>query len=151
MWMQSSVFDSIPNSVVGTAAYTAPEVMVCKHYVGESADVWSCGVILYVMLTGAYPFEDAADPGNVCKNIQVRAEYLLSQCKASCLFFIGVRQSPSVACMMQSTQVLHMTTACTVLLAPCAKCFAWCNVSALASAGLVLVGCHDCKVLCSEL
>ena len=84
--MQSSVFDSIPNSVVGTAAYTAPEVMVCKHYVRESADVWTCGVTLYVMLTGAYPFETAADPGNVCKTIQVRAAYLLSQCKPHACF-----------------------------------------------------------------
>ena len=69
-YSKNDLLHSQPKSTVGTPAYIAPEVLQRKEYSGRQADVWSCGVTLYVMLVGAYPFEDPEDPRNFRKTIQ---------------------------------------------------------------------------------
>lgn len=50
-------FDSA--DVVGSQEYNAPEISTSKTYLGEKADIFSAGVVLFFLLTGANPFREA--------------------------------------------------------------------------------------------
>jgi carbon catabolite-derepressing protein kinase len=59
----------------GSPNYAAPEVINGKLYAGPEVDVWSCGVILYVLLVGRLPFDDEHIPSLFAKI--ARGQYIV--------------------------------------------------------------------------
>ena len=56
----------VQRKMVGSAYYIAPEILRKKY--NEKCDLWSCGVIMYILLSGRPPFE-GEDEDEILKNV----------------------------------------------------------------------------------
>jgi serine/threonine protein kinase len=57
----SSTTDVLLKVFCGTPSYMAPEIVSKLEYYGPPTDIWACGVLLYAMLCGAFPFKGVTD------------------------------------------------------------------------------------------
>lgn len=63
---------------MGTAHYVAPEIIEKKLF-GKPGDIWSCGVILHLLVAGSVPFAGSGDrlQRNICKG-RLKVRYRIS-------------------------------------------------------------------------
>lgn len=46
----------------GSLYFAAPELLQAKQYTGPEVDIWSFGIVLYVLVCGKVPFDDQSMP-----------------------------------------------------------------------------------------
>ncbi|OOQ82881.1 putative serine/threonine protein kinase (Kcc4) [Penicillium brasilianum] len=63
------------NTSCGSPHYAAPEIIYGRKYRGDRADMWSCGIILYALLTGYLPF-DGGDLANTLRLVK-KGDYMI--------------------------------------------------------------------------
>ncbi|KAF9560585.1 Pkinase-domain-containing protein [Agrocybe pediades] len=82
----SNLYDPIAHlsTFCGSLYFAAPELLNARVYTGPEVDVWSFGVVLYVLVCGKVPFDDQNMPALHAKIKRGLVEYpvwLSSECK----------------------------------------------------------------------
>ncbi|OAD78590.1 hypothetical protein PHYBLDRAFT_90328, partial [Phycomyces blakesleeanus NRRL 1555(-)] len=71
------------NTFCGSLYFAAPELLQAHKYIGPEVDVWSLGIVLYVLVCGRVPFDDTSLPALHAKikaGVVVYPDHLSKDC-----------------------------------------------------------------------
>ena len=89
----------------GSLYFAAPELLNAKAYTGPEVDVWSFGIVLYVLVCGKVPFDDQSMPALHAKIKRGIVEYP-SFISAGTLF--RILSWPGLTGRMQAFDIAHV-------------------------------------------
>ena len=94
----SNLYDPIGHlsTFCGSLYFAAPELLNAKVYTGPEVDVWSFGVVLYVLVCGKVPFDDQSMPALHAKIKRGLVEYPVWLSPGMFSFGTGIRYLLSV-------------------------------------------------------
>ena len=70
-----SMKDEYLSTPCGSPSYAPPEMIGGKKYNGMLGDIWSCGIILYVMICGYLPFDGKSNADLFDKILKCKVKY----------------------------------------------------------------------------
>ncbi|KAF9236131.1 hypothetical protein BU15DRAFT_50491 [Melanogaster broomeanus] len=91
----------------GSLYFAAPELLNAKVYTGPEVDVWSFGVVLYVLVCGKVPFDDQSMPALHAKIKRGLVEYPVWLSAAECKHLLSRMLVTNPAARASLTEVLE--------------------------------------------
>ncbi|CAJ0578201.1 unnamed protein product, partial [Mesorhabditis spiculigera] len=65
----------VSSTFCGSRVYVAPEVLRGKNYNDNKIDIWSAGIVLYIMTTGVMPYDDRDLPKMIERQMAHRIRF----------------------------------------------------------------------------
>ncbi|KAK5268025.1 Serine/threonine-protein kinase [Exophiala xenobiotica] len=75
---------SLLKTFCGSLYFAAPELLQARQYTGPEVDVWSFGIVLYVLVCGKVPFDDQSMPqlhAKIKRGVVDYPQWLTAECK----------------------------------------------------------------------
>ncbi|XP_057692339.1 SNF related kinase b [Corythoichthys intestinalis] len=92
----------------GSLAYSAPEILLGEEYDAPAVDIWSLGVILYMLVCGVPPFQETNDSETLVMILDCRysiPERVSSDCRD--LISRMLQKDPSLRASLQEIEAHH--------------------------------------------
>jgi serine/threonine protein kinase len=98
--------DSLMSTPCGSTVYVAPEIVLGREYDGLKADIWSLGVVLYVLETGCLPWT-AASGVALFRQITTAAYVMPPSAPADIAWVIDACLQPDPDCRATAAELLR--------------------------------------------
>lgn len=93
----------------GSLYFAAPELLQAKQYTGPEVDIWSFGIVLYVLVCGKVPFDDQSMPQLHAKIKKGVVDYpaWLSHGKRDLNLYHDTENIADCCCRMQTSHIAN--------------------------------------------